>query len=129
MHAPVAGGDDAAAGARRAAVPRRDDAAGAGDDRNERQDVVRLELGLDHQIDVAGSQHAVGVAIAAVARQPHHLLDLAEGRAVGLVHQERARRAQNRLGQFGAAAHPQRALAGGAAIARRAAVAGETARA
>ena len=51
------------------------------------QDVVRLELGLDHQIDMAGGEHAIGVAIAAIARQPHRLFDPAETAAVGLVHQ------------------------------------------
>ena len=77
------------------AVPGGDDAAGAGDDRDQRQDVVGLELGLDHQIDVARRQHAIGVAVAAIARQPHRLLDLAEDRAVGVFHQQRARRHQH----------------------------------
>ena len=49
--------------------------------------VVRLELGLDDEIDVPGSEHAIGVTIAAIARQPHRLLDAAETSPVGLVHQ------------------------------------------
>ena len=73
-----------------------------------------------------GRQHAIGVAVAAVARQPHRLLDPAEGLrgrlrfiSSGLV--------VNRTASASAAqrAHPQLALAGRTAIARRAAVAGE----
>ena len=37
-------------------------------------DVVGLELGLDDEIDMAGREHAIGVAVAAVARQPHRAL-------------------------------------------------------
>ena len=48
-----------------------------------------FELGLDHQIDMAGGEHAIGVAIAAVARQPHRLLDPGKGATVGIVHQQR----------------------------------------
>ena len=50
---------------------------------------MRLEFGLDHEIDVAGGEHAIGVAIAAVARQPHRLLDPGKGATVGIVHQQR----------------------------------------
>ena len=50
------------------------------DDRNQRQHVIGLELGLDHEIDVARRQHAIGVAVAAVAREPHRVLDPAERR-------------------------------------------------
>jgi hypothetical protein len=42
VHAFVAGDDNAAAGLRRAVLPRRHDAAGAGDDRNERDNVMRF---------------------------------------------------------------------------------------
>ena len=107
------------------ALPGRDDAAGAGDDRDQRQHVVGLELGLDDQIDMAGRQHAIGVAVAAVAREPHRVLDPAEGRAVGLVHQQRAGGEQHRLGEVGAGPHLQRALARRTAVVRRAAVAAE----
>ena len=100
-------------------------AAGAGDDRHQREHVVGLELGLDDEIDVAGRQHAIGIAVAAVAREPHRFLDPAEGLAVGVVHQQRAGGEQDRLGELGAGAHPQFALAGRAAVARAAAVAAE----
>ena len=87
MHARIAGGDDAAAALGGLAVPGGDDAAGAGDDRNQRRDIVGLQLGLDHEIEMAGGEHAVGIAVAAIARQPHRVLDPAEGGAVGGVHQ------------------------------------------
>src|SRR3954447_24341734 len=61
----VAGRDDASASLRRTVLPRGHDAARASDDRNERNHIVWLELGLDHEIDVAGSQHAIGVTVAA----------------------------------------------------------------
>ena len=53
MHALVACRDDAPARVRDAAFPGGDDAAGTGDDRHEREDVIRLELDIDHQIDMA----------------------------------------------------------------------------
>src|SRR6476620_2539541 len=40
VHARIAGGDDAAAALGGLALPRRYDAAGAGDDRNQRRDIV-----------------------------------------------------------------------------------------
>lgn len=66
----VAAGDDAAAVDRAAAVPTGDDAAGTLDHRDQRDDVVGLQPGLDHHVDEAGGDHAVGVAIDPVARQP-----------------------------------------------------------
>ena len=36
----------------------------------ERDDVVRLEVGLDDEIDEARRERAIGVAVAAVAREP-----------------------------------------------------------
>ena len=83
MHALVAGRDDAAAALRRVAssqvvtMPPAPAMIGMSGD-----DVVGLELGFDDEIDMARRQHAVGVAVAAVAREPHRVLDLAEGRAV-----------------------------------------------
>src|SRR5690348_16953658 len=67
VHAFVAGDHDSPAVLRRAALPGGHDAAGAGDDRDQGDDVVRLELGLDDQVDLAGGEHAIGVAVAAVA--------------------------------------------------------------
>ena len=52
---------------RRTAVPRRHDRAGAGEDRDQRQDVVGLQFGLDHEVDMAGRQHAIGITVAAIA--------------------------------------------------------------
>src|SRR4051812_40537201 len=69
VHAGVAGGDDTAAALSGLAVPGGDDAAGAGDDRNQGRDVIGLQLGLDHEVEMTGRQHAIGIAIAAVARQ------------------------------------------------------------
>ena len=126
MHALVAGDDDAAALLRRAVLPGGDDAAGAGDDRDHRHDVVGLDLGLDHQIDQPGRQHAIGVAVAAVARELDLVFHPAESGAVGLVHQERAGGEQDRFVERRAGAHVQIALARRAAIARRAAVAGKS---
>src|SRR3954447_16379498 len=75
MHARIAGCDNAAAALSGLAVPSGDDAAGAGDDRNQSRNVVGFQFGLDDEIEMAGSEHAVGIAIAAIARQPHALLD------------------------------------------------------
>src|SRR5262245_36831293 len=66
----VAGTDDPSAAFRGAAVPTGDAAAGAENDRDERDDVVGFQLGLDDEIDMAGREHAIGVAVAAVAREP-----------------------------------------------------------
>src|SRR6478672_6609192 len=71
MHAPVACDDDATATLCRAVVPCRDNPTGAGDDRDDRDDIVGLDFGLDDEINQARRQHAIGVAIAAVARQLH----------------------------------------------------------
>src|SRR6266516_2340012 len=38
---------------------------------------------------MAGGEHAIGIAVAAIARQPHRVFDPAEGGAVGGVHQQR----------------------------------------
>src|SRR5262247_4864196 len=126
VHAPVARDHDTPAALGAAAVPRRDDAAGAGDDRNERNDVVRLELGLDHEIDVAGREHAIGVAVAAIAGEPHHALDARERGAVGFLHQERAGGEQDRVGKIRTDPHQQVAIAGRAAVMGGAAVAGKS---
>ena len=56
MDAPVSGGDDAAAALCGFAVPGGDDAAGAGNDRDQRRDVVGLEFGLDHKVEVPSGQ-------------------------------------------------------------------------
>src|SRR5690242_16420378 len=61
VHPRIAGRDDAAAVLRGLAIPGGDDAAGAGDDRDQGRDIVGLQLGLDHEVEVAGRQHAVGV--------------------------------------------------------------------
>src|SRR4051794_4578586 len=61
MHAGVTGGDDAAAALGGLAVPGGDDAAGAGDDRDQRRDVIGLQFGLDHEVEMTCRQHAVGI--------------------------------------------------------------------
>src|SRR5215210_2948898 len=78
MHARIAGCDNAAAALSRLAVPSGDDPAGAGDDRNESRNVVGFQFGLDDEIEMAGGEHAVGITIAAITRQPHALLDASE---------------------------------------------------
>lgn len=67
----IAGGDHAPAVDGAAAGPRGDDAAGPLDDRDQRDDVVGLEPGLDHHVDEAAGDHAIGVAVDPVAREPH----------------------------------------------------------
>src|SRR5665213_4480891 len=87
MHALVARHHDAAAGLRRTILPRRDDTAGADNDRDQRHDVVRLDLGLDDEVDLARRQHAIGIAIAAVTREFDRVLDAHKIGAVRFVHQ------------------------------------------
>ncbi len=53
------------------AVPVGDQAAGARDHRRQGGEVVELEIVLDHQVDVARGQQAVGVAVAAPAEELH----------------------------------------------------------
>src|SRR6266403_3112653 len=79
VHARIAGRDDAAAALGGLALPRGHDTAGAGDDRNQRRDVVGLQFGLDHKIEMSGGEHAIGITIAAIARQPHRVFDAGEG--------------------------------------------------
>ena len=52
--------------------------------------IVGLELGLDHEIDMAGGEHAVGVAVAAIARQPHRCSTRWKAARSAVVHQQRA---------------------------------------
>ena len=40
------------------------------DDRHQRDDVVRLQVGFDDEIDEAGRERAIGVAVAAIAHEP-----------------------------------------------------------
>ena len=74
---------------------------------------------------MAGGEHAVGIAVAAVTREPHRAFHAREGRTVALVHQERAGGEQHRLGQARAVAHAQIAVAARTAVAGGAAIAGE----
>ena len=78
VQARIAGGEDAAAPARVAALPGRDHASGALDDRDQRQDVEILEPSLDHEVDLAKSEQAVIVAVAAEAPQAYGLGDARE---------------------------------------------------
>src|SRR5262249_37389221 len=125
VDALVAGRDDAAATIGLAIVPGGDDAAGAADDGHQWEHVVRLEFGLDHEVDVAGGEHAIGVAVSAIAREPHRLLDLAEQAAIGAVHERRAGGEQPCLRQVSAGAYSQIALAGRSAVVCGTAVAAE----
>ena len=84
MDALVTGNDDASASLRRAVLPRRHYAACAGDDWYDCNNVIRLDFSFDDQIDQPRCQHAVGVAITAVARELHPIFDLREHRAIGI---------------------------------------------
>ena len=55
------------------ALPVGDQAAGALDHRHEGGEVVELEVVLDHQVDMARGQQAVGVAVAAPAEELHRV--------------------------------------------------------
>ena len=61
------GGEAVAAGFGGAAVPGGDDAAGVFDQRDQGGDVDVLECGFDHEVDVAGGEQCVAVAIETVA--------------------------------------------------------------
>src|SRR5215208_8137327 len=74
---------------------------------------------------MAGGEHAIGIAVAAIAGEPYRLLDLAEGLAVRAIHQPRTGGEQDRFRQALTRAHAQIALAGRAAVARRTTVAAE----
>ena len=70
-------------GAHRAAVPRGHTAARALDDGDERRDVPDIHARLDHQIDEAGGEHPVGVAIGAEAAEAHPCGQRVESGAFG----------------------------------------------
>src|SRR5262245_55771382 len=90
MDAFVAGHDDATPALCRAIFPRRNDATRAGNDRDERYNVVWLDLSLHDQIDYDRRQHATGIAIAAIARQLHHVLYPSKSHALIGLHEQRA---------------------------------------
>ena len=71
MEARIAGGEDAPPVPRVAALPSADDAARPLDDRDQREDVVGLEPGLGHEVDMAEREQAVIVAVAAEAPETH----------------------------------------------------------
>src|SRR5262249_53371101 len=86
---------------------------------------MRLEFGLDHQIDVARSEHAISVAIAAIARQPRRPLDLLKALPVARAHQQWTCGAQHGVLNRGAGAYRQGPIAGRTAITGAAAIAGK----
>src|ERR1700730_19391301 len=90
MNFAVPGGNDAATEVGGGTLPSSDDAASSGDNRDKSQNIVRLELGLDHKIDVTCRKTAIGVTIAAIAREPHVLFDAVKWPAVVGAHQARA---------------------------------------
>src|ERR1700730_589432 len=79
---------------------------------------MRLDLGLDDEVDMTGGEHAIGVAVAAIAGQAYQFLDPREWGAVGLVHETGTRCVEPRITERGAGSHDQ------GAIARRPAVLG-----
>src|SRR4051794_38534576 len=88
MDPGIAGRNDASAAGSRLVLPRGDNAASPFDDRDKRYDIMWLQLGFDHQIDMAGRQHAIGIAVAAVTREADVLLDTRECSPVTLVHEQ-----------------------------------------
>ncbi len=68
---------------RRPAAPVGDQAARRLDHRNRRRHVIGLQPRLDHQIDAAGGDQRIAVAIHAIAGQPHPGCQRAEGGAFG----------------------------------------------
>src|SRR5262245_13312343 len=125
MHPPIAGRNDASALFGASAFPGGDGAAGTRNDRDQSRNVVRLDPGLADELGMTGRNQAVGVASSAVTRQPDAFLNLAEGGAVGLVHEARARREQHRVGELGAGPRQENALSGRPAVTRAHAVAAE----
>ena len=81
MHARIARSDNAAAALSGLALPSGDDTASTGDNRNQRCDVVGFQFSFHHEIDMAGGEHAVGIAVAAIARQPDGVFDPVESGA------------------------------------------------
>src|SRR5471032_3000865 len=73
MHRGVAGGEHGAGGVHVEvlAVPVGDDTASALDDRHEGGEVVELQAVLDHEVDMARGEQAVGIAVAAPAEVLH----------------------------------------------------------
>src|SRR5438067_7611256 len=74
---------------------------------------------------MSGGEHAIGITVAAVARQPHRVFDAGKGCAVGGVHQQRTGGVRGRLFQGCAAPHRQFPLARRTMVMGRAAVAGK----
>ena len=75
---------------------------------HERDDIVGFEIGLDHEVDEARRERAIGVTVAPVAREPDLPFDPHIGRPVGIVpNQERARRRERRLAKRSAGARVQ----------------------
>ncbi len=102
----------AAVGADRLAAPVGDDPAGARDQGDGRLDVPGLQAGLDDHVHLAHGDHGVGVGVAAQAGQPGGGAHLQPGAAFGPVETGvRIGGGDDRVGQLGALAHPDRPLA------------------
>lgn len=67
----IAGGDDTATVGGATAGPGGDDATGSLDHRDQGDDVVGLQGGLDHHVDEPAGDHAIGIAVDPVTRQTH----------------------------------------------------------
>ena len=83
VHAGVAGGDDLAAVNGGATVPRRHSAASLLDDGDQRDDVDGFQAGFDNEINLAGGEHAIGIAIATVSRHSYCVPHAAKCRSLG----------------------------------------------
>src|SRR5260221_7906923 len=107
----VAGGDDAAVRgeAEGLALPIGEDSAGAFDDRHHGAIVVWFQAGFDDQIDEAAGDQAIGVAIAAVARQLDARLEAGEGVAVSAAEHVGRGGEEGGAGEIGAGAAANRA--------------------
>src|SRR5215468_3804918 len=111
MHPLVACSNDATPRGRRCAVPGGDKSPRRLDDWDERDDVIGFETCLHDEVDAAGRQQAVAVAIATVARHEHARFEGAEpnglfarGKEIGVG------RAEDRVGKPGAGACAQALL-------------------
>ena len=100
-------------------------AAGALDDRDEGDDVEILQPAFDDDVGVAGRDHAVAVAVAAVAGEADGAFDPVVGVAVGSLEKKRRGGEEGGVGEPGAGARRKVAASARTAVPGASAVAGE----
>src|SRR5690606_17580007 len=114
--------DDIPSPFRASALPSSYDAACLLNDRDQRYYVVRLQPAFDHQVHITCRQHAIGIAVGAVARQAHRLFHPVIGLPAITREQEGARRAKSGCSKINGIAHSKLPLAVRPCIARAVAV-------